>query len=205
MDKVEIFNLFYDDYDAWFDKHADMYQAELAAIKAVLPHSKHAIEIGVGTGKFAKPLGIKLGVEPSEKMAEKAKLNGITVIKAFSENLPFHDSTFDVVLMVTTICFVNDPQKTIQEAYRILNPQGCCIIAIVDKNSPIGKQYLKNKHKSNFYQVATFYTTEEIVQYMKISGFSNFRFKQTIFDYENPYRIEDGFEKGSFVVIQGFK
>lgn len=205
MDKVEIFDLFYYEYDQWFDKHADMYQAELAAVKAILPQTKLAVEIGVGTGKFAKPLGITLGIEPSEKMAEKAKLNGITVIKAFSENLPFHDTTFDVVLMVTTICFVNDPQKAIDEAYSILNPQGCCIIAIVDKDSPIGKQYLKSKDKSKFYKVATFYTTEEIVQYMEASGFSNFRFKQTLFDDENPYRTEDGFGKGSFVVIQGFK
>lgn len=205
MDKVEIFNSYYDEYDQWFETHADTYKAEIEAIKMLLPSTTLAIDIGVGTGKFAKPLGITVGIEPSEKMAERAKSQGIIVIKAFAEDLPFYNNSFDVALMVTTICFVNDPQKAIHEAYRILNPQGCCIIAIVDKNSPLGKYYIKNKDSSKFYKAATFYSTDEIIDYMEKSGFVKFKFKQTLFDDENPFRIEDGYGSGSFVVIQGFK
>lgn len=205
MDKVKIFNLYYDEYDQWFDKHPDAYNAELEAIKAIIPQTKLSIEIGVGTGKFAKPLGIPLGIEPSEKMAERAKSQGITVVKAISEDMPFHNDSFEVVLMVTTICFVNDPLRAIQEAYRVLKPHGCCIIAIIDKNSPLGKQYIQKKDKSKFYNSATFFSTSEIIKFMEDTGFAQFTFKQTLFDDENPYRIEDGYSKGSFVVIKGCK
>jgi len=40
---------------------------------------------------------------------------------------------------------------------------------------------------------------------MTNAGYSNFQFKQTLFDDENPFRIEDGYTGGSFVVIKGFK
>lgn len=205
MDNVKIFNLYYDEYDQWFEKHPDVYKAELEAIKAVIPQTKLSIEIGVGTGKFAQPLGIPLGIEPSEKMAERAKSLGITVIKAIAENLPFQDASFEVVLMVTTICFVNDPLIAVQEAYRVLKTNGSCIIAIVDKNSPLGKEYMQKKDKSKFYNSATFFSTSEIIKFMEDAGFSQFTFKQTLFDDKNPYRIEDGYSKASFVVIKGCK
>jgi len=40
-----------------------------------------SIEIGVGTGKFAEPLGITYGVEPSENMYKIAQKLNINIIK----------------------------------------------------------------------------------------------------------------------------
>ena len=41
-------------------------------------------------------------------MADKASKLGIHVLPGIAENLPILNSTFDFVLMVTTICFVDD-------------------------------------------------------------------------------------------------
>ena len=205
MSKANIFNQHHEQYDEWFQKHHDMYRAELTALKSMIVMHGAGLEIGVGSGKFAVPLGITTGVEPSVEMAKKAAQQGIKVYNAVAEQLPFDNDTFDFAIMVTTLCFVDDPQKSICEAYRVIKPDGFCIIAIVDKDSNLGKQYLKTKAESTFYKEANFFSTSEIVNLMTNAGYSNFQFKQTLFDDENPFRIEDGYTGGSFVVIKGFK
>ncbi len=108
------------------------------------------LEVGVGSGKFAVPLGIKIGVEPAEKMAVKAEKQGIRVFRDVAEELPFSDSEFDFVLMVTTICFVEDILKSFREAFRVLKPRGCIIVGFVDKESELGKQNLDRRDTSFF-------------------------------------------------------
>lgn len=71
------------EYDQWFDKHSTVYQSELLAIQQAIPQNKTGIEIGVGTGRFAKPFNIKFGVEPSENMARVAEQKGIAVYSSY--------------------------------------------------------------------------------------------------------------------------
>lgn len=66
-----------DRYNAWFDKHPTVYKAELMAVKEMIPAGKSGLEIGTGTGRFAFPLGIRHGVEPSGRMREIAQKRGI--------------------------------------------------------------------------------------------------------------------------------
>ncbi len=47
---------------------------------------------------------------------------------ASAEQLPFEPQRFDVVIAVTALCFVENPQRTIQEAARVLRPGGSLII-----------------------------------------------------------------------------
>jgi len=124
----------------------------------LLPPAGKGVEIGVGTGRFAVPFGIKIGVEPSGVMAEIARSRGITVYDAGAEKLPFGDSTFDFALMVTTICFLDAPLQAFKEIRRILSPAGKIIIGMLDKNSPPGRTYESTKKNSKFYHDANFYS-----------------------------------------------
>ncbi len=63
----------------------------------------------MGTGRFAVPLGIKIGVEPAAAMAIMAQRRGIKVYRAVAEALPFRSDSFDLVVMVTVLCFLRDP------------------------------------------------------------------------------------------------
>jgi SAM-dependent methyltransferase len=57
-------------YDGWFEAHPEVYRIELDAIRDWMPPDvTSALEVGVGTGRFAAPLGIQTGVEPSDAMA----------------------------------------------------------------------------------------------------------------------------------------
>ncbi|MBT8382321.1 MAG: SAM-dependent methyltransferase, partial [Ignavibacteria bacterium] len=68
MANIEPFEKYPDLYDEWFSTNYLTYQSELHAVKDFLPESGVGIEIGMGSGRFAKPLGINLGVDPSSKM-----------------------------------------------------------------------------------------------------------------------------------------
>ena len=174
------FDEHFDEYENWFEINRFAYESELLAVRALLPQSGDGMEIGVGSGQFAEPLGIRLGIEPSAKMREAAQRRGVDVIDGVAEDLPFDDSQFDFALMVTTICFLDDVEMGIKEAYRVIKNGGSHIIGFVDKTSNLGQLYLKHKNESVFYKQATFYSTGEVITFLEKAGFSKFSFVQTI-------------------------
>ncbi len=206
MPKIDAFEKNSDAYDDWFEKNQLAYEAELKAIRQLLPEGHlHGMEIGVGSGKFALPLGIKIGVEPSQQMAEKAKKLGINVSSGVAEELPYRTDQFDFVLMVTTICFVDDVEQSFREALRVLKPGGFILVAYVDKASQLGQQYLVNRHKSKFYQQATFFSTPEVLDHLKVAGFHSPEVKQTLITSSTDQTVLDGYGEGGFVAIKAFR
>ncbi|MCK4464750.1 MAG: class I SAM-dependent methyltransferase, partial [Bacteroidales bacterium] len=203
------FDNYSDEYDHWFVINKHVFQSELNAIKKVLPNLGKGVEIGVGSGIFAEPLGITEGVEPSRAMRKKAKKRNINVIDAVAENLPYPDKSIDFALMITTICFVDDIYKSFNEVNRTLMDTGRLIIGFVDKNSPVGKKYLEHKDESIFYKDALFYGTEELYGILKNTGFEIEDTYQTVFgEIEKINKIQDvlkGYGQGSFIVIKAKK
>jgi len=209
MPKTEPFDHFADEYDNWFVINKYAFQSELSAIRKALPENGNIIEVGIGSGIFAEPLGIKEGVDPSSTMRERAKRKGIKVIDAVGEKLPCSDQSKDVVLMVTTICFVDDIYKSFQEAHRVLKDNGYLVIGFVDKNSPIGKFYIEQKDENIFYKEAVFFGTEELYEILKETGFKINNTYQTVFgkieDVNNVQNVLIGYGQGNFVVIKAYK
>lgn len=195
-------------YDKWFDENKAIYESELQAVRELLPEKGNGIEVGVGTGRFAAPLGIHSGVEPSPKMREIAKKRGINVVDGVAESLPYRNSEFDFVLMVTTVCFLDDVDRAFKEIYRVLKPNGCFVNGFIDKGSPVGRSY-REKKENPFYSEANFYSVEDISNSMEKSGFKKFSYRQTIFHplsaIEDVEPVKPGYSEGSFVVVRGMK
>lgn len=209
MARIEPFEKYSEKYEGWFEKNKFVYESEVQAIKELFPKVKKSIEIGVGSGKFAVPLGIKIGIDPSPRMRKIAQQRGIEVIDAIAEELPFKDSQFELALMVTSICFVDNLDLAFREIYRILKPGGYLIIGLVDKDSSLGKLYQQHKENSLFYKIATFYSTKEVVYNLNKVGFKEFYFRQTIFhslnEVKNVEPVKENYGQGSFVVIRARK
>ncbi len=209
MPRTQPFDDYLDEYEAWFDKHRFVYLSELEAVRHFIPKNKTGVEIGIGTGRFAIPLGITEGVEPSRAMRENARSKGVVVHDGVVEALPLPDESFDFALMVTTVCFVDDILATFREARRILTPAGRLIIGLVDKTSPLGRLYEKYKEKNKFYRPATFYSTDEIISYLEEAGFGEIRVVQTVFgDLDSINEVQpfkDGLGQGGFVVLKSVK
>ena len=209
MPKTKPFNEHYKQYEEWFLKNRYVYQSELRAVKHFIPPKGNGVEIGIGSGKFAEPLGIRIGVEPSKAMRKLARKKGIKVYNAVAEHLPFHDDWFDFALMVTTICFVDDIDITLQELLRIVKSTGYIIIGFVDRNSLLGKIYEKNKDKNIFYQDAIFYSATEVLDLLNDYGFKRLEIIQTVIgelpEINAVQNFKDGHGEGSFVVIRAIK
>lgn len=209
MPKTEPFDQYAGEYEDWFVFHKFAFQSELNAIKKALPDNGNAIEVGIGSGIFAAPLGIKEGIDPSKAMREKAKKKGVSVMDAVAENLPYADNSKNGILMVTTISFVDDIYKSFQEVHRVLKEDGHFIIGFVDKNSPIGKFYLEQKNENVFYKDAIFFGTEEVYEILKDTGFRINNTYQTVFgkidEINKIQNVMVGYGEGSFVVIKAQK
>ena len=209
MPRIEPFEKYSEKYEDWFERNEFVYKSEIQAIKELLPKVKKGIEIGVGSARFAVPLGIKTGVDPSPRMREISQKKGIKVIDTVAEELPFENSQFELVLMVTTICFVDNLNLAFSEAYRILKLGGYLIIGFVDKDSHLGRLYQQSKKKNVFYKIATFYSVKEVDYNLNKVGFREFKFKQTIFhslnEIKNVEPVKENYGQGSFVVIRARK
>lgn len=206
MTKTKPFDEQADEYDAWFEKHPDLYQAELEALRSFIPTSGGGVEIGVGTGRFAVQLGISVGVEPAPRMAELARQRGIEVLDGVAEALPLADSSFDFAVMITAVCFLDDVAQAFREACRILKPNGTLVIGFIDRKSEMGQQYNRKKAQSGFYSDATFYSVSELEALLTKAGFSHFAYRQTLMPGESTdLTVREGHGSGGFVVIQAHK
>ena len=205
-ESIQLFDRYAEKYDRWFEKYDFAYRSELEAVERFVRSGK-SIEIGSGTGRFAIPLGVELGVEPSRKMAEISKKRGLEVVRAIAEELPIKSATFKFALMITILCFLTDPVKALKEVKRILKKGGKIVIGMIDGNSFLGRYY--KKRKGNFYSNACFRTPDEVIGWLELLKFKNIRVFQTIFslpeNIDSVQSIKEGYGEGGFVIITAEK
>jgi len=151
MPKIEPFEKNVDVYETWCECNRAAYESELGALAALLPKSGDGLEVGVGTGRFSASLGIGTGVDPSLAMGKLASKRGIKLIIGVGENLPCKSNHFDFLILVTTICFLDDVDAALREAYRVLRSRGYILIGFIDRHSFLGKVYEERKDDDVFY------------------------------------------------------
>ncbi len=204
-----VFERFSERYDTWFERHPDAYAAELAALRRVILPFSRGMEVGVGSGRFAGPLNFVWGVDPAQTLLLKARERGLRVVRGTAEHLPVRPGTIDAVLMVTTLCFVDDLVRSFQEIHRVLIRDGHLYLGYVDRDSWLGRHYLREKERNPFYREATFVSTEDVLALLRKTGFHFEAAAQTLFQtQESTYgngTVEDGFGRGGFVTLRARK
>lgn len=205
MAKTEPFDAHDEQYERWFEEHQAAYVSELLALRTLIPWEGHGLEIGVGTGRFAAPLGVPVGLDPSDAMLTRAAGRGIETVKGVAEALPFPDAFFDYALIVTTICFVDSPEKMIAEANRVLRPGGTLVIGFIDRNSQLGQSYLEHQSESVFYEDAVFYSAADVGRLLQAGGFAPRAWGQTLVRQLSGITeidpVRSGTGSGAFVVV----
>jgi 2-polyprenyl-6-hydroxyphenyl methylase/3-demethylubiquinone-9 3-methyltransferase len=101
------------------------------------------LDIGCGGGlaceflakQKANVSGIDVSFNSIKIAQEHAKLSQLKIDYhyGFAEELPFNPNTFDVVLCFDVLEHVNDWQKVILEAYRILKPHGLFLFDTINQ------------------------------------------------------------------------
>ena len=170
-----------------------------SALRLTVPEGR-GLEVGVGTGRFAQPLRLSVGLDSSTAMLRAARERGLAVVRGKAESLPFRIGAFDFVLMVTVLCFA-DPFPTLMEACRVVRPGGRLIVGLLDRESPLGKVYADKAAGSRFYDAAKFLSVPEAEKMMRDAGWRVEGVRQTVFGKETQEPVLDGHGQGLFVVI----
>ena len=206
MPRTAPFETHHQRYDEWFVRHAAAYHSELLAVRAQFPWAGFGLSIGVGTGRFAAPMGIQIGIDPAHEVLGYASKRGIATVQAVAEALPFAAHSFARALCVTTICFVDDAAAMLREAYRVLQPDGVLVIGFIDRTSGLGQHYLAHQAENVFYRDATFFSAAEVEQLLKDTGFTAPRWVQTLSKTLDETReieaLRAGYGNGAFVVVR---
>lgn len=211
MNKAVAFNEHITQYEEWFDLYPEVFKSEVEALREMMPEGEKltGIEIGVGTGRFAKELGIKEGIDIADNMREIAMKRGIETIPAPAEHLPYGDNRFDFVLMNFCVSYFDNVHAAMKEAFRVLKHGGSLVLSFIDKDSIIGRRYEANKSESIFYKNATFYSVDKIKQEIVKTGFKKLEIRQTLFgelnDIHEFQSSRPGHGEGSFVVVRAVR
>ena len=130
--------------------NADSYRKTIHVLE---PASReHILEIGFGTGRFAEMLLERMpdiymsGIDPTETMVETAKrrltkrgfVSRIDFRQGTDETLPWDNKSFNAVIAIHSFQFWKDPEHSLHEINRVLQPNGRIIIVFRDhaKNPP---------------------------------------------------------------------
>jgi hypothetical protein len=99
-----------------------LYKSELLA--AARLGCRGSVEVGVGAGRFAAPLGLRAGVDPAREMLRFAPRE-LDLVEGVGEMLPLRRRAFPCALLVVTFCFVQDPAR---ETMRVAEKVATCIV-----------------------------------------------------------------------------
>ncbi|MEW6142117.1 MAG: methyltransferase domain-containing protein [Chloroflexota bacterium] len=205
-DELSPFDKLASEYDAWFDGEGKLtFNIETRAFRHLLPSlPKPWLEIGVGSGRFAHALGIETGIDPSARLIRMARARGINAIVGRGEDRLFDEESFGTVFLIVTMCFLDSPLSVLEEANRILMPDGKIVLGLVLKGSPWGNFYQQKKVEGHrFYKHATFYRYDEVVKLLAQAGFVTERTTSTLFQKPGEVRRTEE-PKGGYFPDAGF-
>lgn len=73
-------------------------------------------------------------IEETNKKAHEAGL-AIPVVQGRGENMPYEDNSFGFINMAEVIEHVEDPEKVMEEVYRVLSPGGMAYVSVPSRYS----------------------------------------------------------------------
>ena len=161
-------------YDAWFEspEGAAIFAVEVECVRGLLQGVPRPwLEVGVGTGRFAQALGIDEGLDPSRAVLELADGRGVQTRLGRAEEMPHEQRSFGGLVMVVTICFLDDPRAALRECARVMSDDGALIVGLVPAASAWGRHYAEQGSEGHpFYSQATFYTCRQVADLASAVG-----------------------------------
>src|SRR3990172_6893185 len=171
FDSFEVANR-YEDWYAGRGRRADLLEKRLLTkLLSKFPHASSVLDFGCGTGHFTRWLADKgfqpVGLDISPAMlAEARKRNNIEYVHGTAEALPFPDRGFDLTTLITTLEFIEDPQRALSEAVRVA-AQGI-ILGVLNRKSVLGMR--RKRSGKPPWNTARFYSPSELKQLVEAAA-----------------------------------
>lgn len=208
MATAYLFERYADRYDAWYEGPIGRgaYRSEVRALAPLMARCPRPwLEVGVGSGRFAQALSVPFGVDPAHAPLRRAVQRGILGIQAVGERLPFREEAFGGVLLVVTLCFVEDPLVVLREAQRVLRPGGGLVLGLILAESPWAAHYQERARQGHpFYAVARFYRRGQVEEWLHGAGFAVEAWTSTLFQPPDRSEIREEEPRWGFYPEAGF-
>jgi ubiquinone/menaquinone biosynthesis C-methylase UbiE len=164
-------------YDKWLKKphNKSAFELETHLMRDLLQpmRGESVLDIGCGTGMCLAALlemGLQVtGLDPStymldialEKIGHRANL-----YRNYAEDLPFDDNSFNYTCLFTTLEFVDDPKKALQEAFRVTKDR--VFIGVLNRYAIKGIQRrVKGIFTPTIFNHAKFFSVWELKQMIR--------------------------------------
>jgi tocopherol O-methyltransferase len=176
---------------------------EIMAETAAITANDKVLDAGCGVGGssifLASKLGCRVtGITLSEKQAKQAvahaKQKGTGTLTDFKVmdycNTSFANESFDIIWGCESICYADDKEQFIKEAFRLLKPGGRLIVAdgfvtkFENNDQPVIRQWLDG------WQVNYLESPDRFGKFMKQAGFTDILYKDiTAFTKHSSRRL----------------
>jgi len=125
----------------------DVFRAELDYIVRQLKGDKDILSIGCGPAVIETSLaeyGFNItGLDISKEALEQAP-NNIKTVVGSAENMKFADSSFDAVIFVASLQFIEKYTQAVKEAARVLRPDGKLLVMLLNPQSEFFRKKTEN-------------------------------------------------------------
>lgn len=181
-----------------------VFAAELAYLCQHLQLGDEILSVGCGPALIERGLieqGFDVvGLDVSQQ-AIACSPDAVRTIVASAESIPFEDCSFDVVLYIVSLQFVDNYQQALAETHRVLRAGGKVIALLLNPASPFfqqkqadGGSYVAKIKHTNLQQLESAMAEGFEVESEYILGIEN----ELIFDSGDP-------ERAALYVMRGMK
>ncbi len=158
--------------EQWFQKpqNRSVFELEVQLMRDLLKpmRGESVLDIGCGIGACLQAfldMGLQVtGLDPSTYMLDVAIKNlgnRVDLYRGYAEDLPFDDNSFTYACLFTTLEFVEDPQKALEEAFRVAKDR--VFIGVLNRYAIKGIQRrVKGMFSPTIYNHAQFFSVWEL-------------------------------------------
>ncbi len=174
MKMTELFDEWPEQYDLWFQtpigRLVKKYETELILDLLKPLTGEKILDAGCGTAIFTRDI-LKMGSEAvgldgSLAMLKRAKSKGnshLEILQGDMLQIPFRDGSFDKVVSITALEFVEDGKRAVRELFRVAKPKGIVVVATLNSLSSWAvRRKAKAKEGHSLFSRAIFRSPEEL-------------------------------------------
>jgi len=155
-------------YESWYrgpGRRADRLEKRLLRwCLDQFPDARTILDVGCGTGHFTRwfaEFGLDVtGLDSSPAMLRVAREHGgVRYVQGDALALPMAPRTVDLVMLITTLEFLDDPAGGLREAVRVARHG--LVLGVLNRASLLGRR--RRRARGPIWSVARFYTPAELV------------------------------------------
>jgi ubiquinone/menaquinone biosynthesis C-methylase UbiE len=164
--------------------------------------NKLLLEVGVGSGRNAKPLLEKIrpqlvGLDLTKEMLNitrkkmSAYKQNIDLILGDAEHMPFAPKVFDGILCVSTMHYFTDQEESVKDFKEKLKDKGTFVYGDLSPHEADNQEFFETLERTISKAHAKYYKASEIIKLLETHGFHVIRTKTIAYRKSYEKLIED--------------